>query len=158
MPFSFPCHRPFLPPHRQRLSWPPVTQKQARLPRQPAVVRTKWRTFIFRCISFKTISIGLRKGNTRARAAVVLGGAALTASRHHRAQTCKQHSHLSGLSAYKEIKRSRATLPGLALSSLRFDPAVEEPKPHHCARPDETLQLVLTCTLDLKMTISTAVL
>lgn len=60
IPASFPCRRPFLPPHRQRLSWPPVTQKQARLSRQPAVVRTKWRTFIFRCISFKTISIGLR--------------------------------------------------------------------------------------------------
>lgn len=67
IPASFPCHRPFLPPHRQRLSWPPVTQKQARLSRQPAVVRTKWRTFIFRCISFKTISIGLRGALARGR-------------------------------------------------------------------------------------------
>lgn len=129
-PAPFPCHRPFLPPHRQRLSWPPVTQKQVRLSGQPAVVRTKWRTFIFRCISFKTISIGLR--GTLARTgrqisdAVVLGGTALTASRHRHARTCKQHSHLSSLSAY-EKKRSWATLPGLALSSLRIDPAVEEP-------------------------------
>lgn len=57
-PSSFfpPCHRPSLPPQRQRLSWPPVTQTQAPLSRQHSVVRMKWCMFIFRCVSFKTIS------------------------------------------------------------------------------------------------------
>lgn len=47
------------PPRWQRLSWPPVTQKQARLSWQPPVVHMKWCTFIFRCLPFKTISNGL---------------------------------------------------------------------------------------------------
>lgn len=50
---------PSLPPRWQRLSWPPVTQKQARLSWQPPVVHMKWCMFIFRCLPFKTISNGL---------------------------------------------------------------------------------------------------
>lgn len=57
--FLTPCHRPSLPPQRQRLSWPPVTQKQAPLSRQHPVVHTKRCMFIFRRVSFETISNGL---------------------------------------------------------------------------------------------------
>lgn len=62
-PSSPSLHRSLLPsaspPRWQRLSWPPVTQKQARLSWQPPVVHMKWCTFIFRCLPFKTISNGL---------------------------------------------------------------------------------------------------
>lgn len=52
-------HRSSLPPCWQRLSWPPLTRKQARLSWQPPVVHMKWCTFIFRCLPFKTIRNGL---------------------------------------------------------------------------------------------------
>lgn len=48
-----------LPPRWQRLSWPPLTRKQARLSWQPPVVHMMWCTFIFRCLPFKTIRNGL---------------------------------------------------------------------------------------------------
>lgn len=43
----------------QRLSWPPLTWKQALLSWEPLVVRMKWCTSIFRCLPLKTIRNGL---------------------------------------------------------------------------------------------------
>lgn len=57
---SFTLFSSSLPPSLwQGLSWPPVTQKQARLSWQHPVVHMKWCTFIFRCLPFKIISNGL---------------------------------------------------------------------------------------------------
>lgn len=42
-------------PRWQRLSWPPLTRKQAWSSWQPHVVHMKWCSFIFRYLPFKTI-------------------------------------------------------------------------------------------------------